>query len=241
MEQIAAVPKSTVSQPIPVPPPMILKKPVVPPPLPQKEPVPQPEPVQQQLPIEPEEAFTIIGELFNSYILVEQGSTVYMIDKHAAHERILFDKLKAHPEEISSQSLLLPVTCQLGEEAEAVLLSEAALLDELGYEVSEFGQGVLAVRRIPMDLSAEQAAETLALLASDLLHGRREDRSVLRDNMLHTIACKAAIKAGWRTDPVEREALVRQVLSNYELKYCPHGRPVCIQLTKSHLDRQFKR
>ncbi len=241
VEQIAAVPKSTVSQPIPVPPPIIPKKPVVPSPLPQKGPVPQPEPVQQQLPIEPEETFTIIGELFNSYILVEQGSTVYMIDKHAAHERILFDKLKAHPEEISSQNLLLPVTCQLGEEAEAVLLSEAALLDELGYEVSEFGQGVLAVRRIPMDLSAEQAAETLALLASDLLHGRREDRSVLRDNMLHTIACKAAIKAGWHTDPVEREALVRQVLSNYDLKYCPHGRPVCIQLTKSHLDRQFKR
>ena len=133
------------------------------------------------------------------------------------------------------------MTCTLGEEATAILLANRPLLDELGYEAEEFGEGTLAIRRIPMDLAAEQASETLAQLANDLLEGRREDRDTLRDNLLHTIACKAAIKGGWRTDPRELEALVQQVMSREELKYCPHGRPICIQLSQGQLDRQFKR
>ena len=204
-------------------------------------PVPEAAPEQTALELPGSPEYRIVGELFRCYILVEQGNTAYLIDKHAAHERILFDKLRSGPRQIASQSLLIPVTCSLGEEAAAILLANAPLLDELGYEAEEFGEGTLAVRRIPMDLTAEQTAETLAQLAGDLLDGRREDRDTLRDHMLHTIACKAAIKGGWHTDPMELEALVREVMTREELKYCPHGRPICIQLSQGQLDRQFKR
>ena len=210
-------------------------------PAPVPPPAPKAEPEQAALELPQVPSYRIVGELFRCYILVEQGQTAYLIDKHAAHERILFDKLRSGPRQIASQSLLIPVTCALGEEASAILLANRPLLDELGYEAEEFGEGTLAIRRIPMDLAAEQASETLAQLANDLLEGRREDRDTLRDNLLHTIACRAAIKGGWHTDPRELEALVRQVMSREDLKYCPHGRPICIQLSQGQLDRQFKR
>ena len=117
-----------------------------------------------------------------------------------------------------------------------MVLEQLPLLDELGYGVEEFGEGTVLLRQAPMDLSPEQAADCLTSLVQDLQEGKREDRDGLRDHILHTMACKAAIKAGWHTDSLEREALVRE-----DLKYCPHGRPVCIRLTKQQLERQFGR
>ena len=186
-------------------------------------------------------SFTVLGELFQTYIVVQQGEEALLIDKHAAHERILFDRLRAQKQEIASQTLLAPQTCRLGQEGAALLLAHLPLLDELGYGVEEFGEGTVLLRRAPMDLSPEQAADCLAGLAQDLQEGRREDRDSLRDHLLHTMACKAAIKAGWRTDPLEREALVREVLNRPDIKHCPHGRPVCIRLTRQQLERQFGR
>ena len=107
--------------------------------------------------------------------------------------------------------------------------------------MDEFGDNTVLIRQIPMDLTQDEAAETLENLADDLLRGRREDKNALRDEMLHTVACKAAIKAGWRTDEKELEVLVRQVMENEDLKYCPHGRPICISLSKKQLEKQFKR
>ena len=123
----------------------------------------------------------------------------------------------------------------------ALVLEQLPLLDELGYGVEEFGEGTVLLRQAPMDLSPEQAADCLTSLVQDLQEGKREDRDGLRDHILHTMACKAAIKAGWHTDSLEREALVREVLGREDLKYCPHGRPVCIRLTKQQLERQFGR
>ena len=197
--------------------------------------------VQEVLPMPEEVSFTVLGELFHTYIVVQQGEEALLIDKHAAHERILFDRLRAQKQEIASQTLLSPQTCRLGQEGAALLLAHLPLLDELGYGVEEFGEGTVLLRRAPMDLSPEQAADCLAGLAQDLQEGRREDRDSLRDHLLHTMACKAAIKAGWRTDPLEREALVREVLNRPDLKHCPHGRPVCIRLTRQQLERQFGR
>ena len=198
------------------------------------------EPAQQTLSM-PEVSFRVIGETMNTYILVEQGESLLLIDKHAAHERVLFEKLKSEEHPVMPQLLLEPLALHLTKpEAEAVL-ENAALLEALGFEVSEFSDLQLVLRQIPSELSPEDACAALEAFAEDLLGGKRPSQSDLRDNLLHTMACKAAIKAGWHTEPTEREALVREVLSRDDIKYCPHGRPVCIELTKKELEKQFKR
>ena len=201
----------------------------------------EPELEQAELPMPKEIPWRMVGELYNSYIIVEQGEEAFLIDKHAAHERILFEKLKTNQEAISSQALLAPLPCRLSADAAAELLANETLLDELGFEVEEFGDNTLLLRRIPMDLNEADAAEALEELANDLLTGRQEDKSSLRDEMLHTVACKAAIKAGWVNDEKELLAVAKEVMAREELKYCPHGRPICITLSKKQLERQFKR
>ena len=208
-------------------------------------PVPAPavpaEPEQTELPMPKEIPWRMVGELYNSYILVEQGEEAFLIDKHAAHERILFEKLKANQEAISSQMLLTPVPIRLRPDAVAILLSSKELLEQLGFEVDQFGDNTVLLRQIPMDLNPDDAAEAAETLAADLLAGRRENKENLRDELLHTVACKAAIKAGWHTDEKELLALAKQVMAREELKYCPHGRPICITLSKKQLEKQFKR
>ena len=182
-----------------------------------------------------------VGELYNSYILVEQGDEAYLIDKHAAHERILFEKLKANQEAISAQTLLTPIAHRLSADSIAILLENAALLEELGFEIQEFGDNTILIRQIPMDLDDTQAADALETLAADLLNGRKERKDSVRDELLHTVACKAAIKAGWQSSEAELLKLAEQVLSREDLKHCPHGRPICIALSKKQLEKQFKR
>ena len=205
------------------------------------EPVPEPEAVQEELAMPAGIEWRMVGELYNSYIIVEQGENAFLIDKHAAHERILFDKLKSSQEKISAQMLLTPQPCRMGAEAVAELLANQLLLDELGFEIGEFGDNTVLLRQIPMDLSPGDAAEALEALAADLLTGRRESKDTVRDELLHTVACKAAIKAGWQTDERELLALVKQVMAREDLKYCPHGRPICVTLSKKQLEKQFKR
>ena len=205
-------------------------------------PTPEPtEPEQASFSMPKEKTWRMVGELYRSYILVEEGEDAFLIDKHAAHERILFDKLKANQEVISSQALLSPIPCRLSADSTAVLIANRPLLEELGFEIDEFGDNTILLRQIPMDLSVDDAEDSLEELANDLYNGRREDRSTVRDELLHTVACKAAIKAGWHTDEQELLALVEQVMSNEDLKYCPHGRPICISLSKKQLEKQFKR
>ena len=206
---------------------------------PVEEPAQTPEQTALEMPAEIE--WRMVGELYNSYILVEQGEEAFLIDKHAAHERILFEKLKANQEAISSQMLLSPVPVRLGAEAAAELLANADLLAELGVEVDAFGENTVLLRQIPMDLKPEDAADAVESLAADLLNGRRERKDTVRDELLHTVACKAAIKAGWVTSDTELLALVKQVMAREDLKYCPHGRPICITLSKKQLEKQFKR
>jgi DNA mismatch repair protein MutL len=206
---------------------------------PVEEPAQEPEQTVMEMPAEIE--WRMVGELYNSYILVEQGEEAFLIDKHAAHERILFEKLKANQEAISSQMLLSPVPVRLGAEAAAELLANADLLAELGFEVDAFGENTVLLRQIPMDLKPEDAADAVESLAADLLTGRRERKDTVRDELLHTVACKAAIKAGWITSDTELLALVKQVMAREDLKYCPHGRPICITLSKKQLEKQFKR
>ena len=219
------------------------------PPMPEKPPVvtkpveipPVPEMEQEVLPMPEEQPWQLVGELYNTYIIVQQGEEAYLIDKHAAHERILFEKLKANQEAISSQMLLSPIPVRLNAEATGELLANTPLLAELGFEIEEFGDNTILLRQIPMDLDPEMAVEAAETLAADLLSGRRGDKSTVRDELLHTVACKAAIKAGWKNDEKELLALVKQVMAREDLKYCPHGRPICVSLSKKQLEKQFKR
>lgn len=224
-------------QPAPVPP--AKPAPEIPAPAPVEEPAPQPEQIALEMP--PQIPWRMVGELYRSYILVEQGDEAFLIDKHAAHERILFEKLKANQEAISSQELMQPLPVRLSPSAAAELLANRDMLEELGFSLEEFGENTLLLRQIPMDLSPDDAAEAVESLAADLLSGRREQADTVRDELLHTVACKAAIKAGWKSDEKELLALVEAVMSREDLKYCPHGRPICITLSKKQLERQFKR
>ena len=196
---------------------------------------------QTALDMPAEITWRMVGELYNSYIIVQQGDNAFLIDKHAAHERILFEKLKANQEKISSQALLQPIPVRLSPSACAELLANKEMLEELGFEIDEFGENTVLLRQIPMDLSPDTAAEAAETLAADLLSGRREKKDTVRDELLHTVACKAAIKAGWKNDEAELLALVKEVMAREDLKYCPHGRPICVTLSKKQLEKQFKR
>ena len=173
--------------------------------------------------------------------MVEQNGEVVFIDKHAAHERINFERLRAQGDTILSQTLLLPRTCRLDKVEAALLLENRPLLQSLGWDLDDLGEGDLLVRALPSDIRESDAEATLSELAGHLQDGKLDTPQALRDEALHTIACKAAIKAGWVTDPVELEKLAAQVLSRDDLKYCPHGRPICVVLTKKMLEKQFKR
>ena len=209
-------------------------------PEPKPEPVKTPEPQQQTLPV-PEEPFRIIGEALHTYIIVEQGEAVLFLDKHAAHERIRFEALKKEDHPIMAQLLLAPVSAELSREEAAAVLENKALLERCGFETEDFGGGDVLIRQIPSDVDVEDAKALLQELAGDLLAGKTLDPNSLRDNLLHTIACKSAIKAGWLTSDEELRRLVQEVLSRDDIKYCPHGRPVCVTLTKRQLEKQFKR
>ena len=209
-------------------------------PEPKPEPDKTPEPQQQTLPV-PEEPFRIIGEALHTYIIVEQGEAVLFLDKHAAHERIRFEALKKEDHPIMAQLLLAPVSAELSREEAAAVLENRALLERCGFETEDFGGGDVLIRQIPSDVDVEDAKALLQELAGDLLAGKTLDPDSLRDNLLHTIACKSAIKAGWQTSDEELRRLVQEVLSRDDIKYCPHGRPVCVTLTKRQLEKQFKR
>ena len=190
--------------------------------------------------LKPKEApWRIVGEVLRTYIICEdEGGSVWLIDKHAAHERVNFDRLKAAKEPVMRQTLLCPVTAELSREDGALLLEHQALLEELGFSCEDFGDGAVLVREVPADIDAADAASTLEELAENLRAGRSLEQR--RENLLHTMACKAAIKGGWSSDVSELQALVEKVQSG-EVRYCPHGRPVAVKLTKYELEKMFKR
>ena len=196
-------------------------------------------PAQPELPME-EIPWRIVGEVLHTYIIVEQGETVLLIDKHAAHERMNLDRMKAQGYQPMVQSLLAPVTFRPSAEELVVLLENLPLLEEFGFEVEDFGGGALVVRQAPFDVAVGEIEPTLLEIAGKLLTTGRADPAAARDELLHTMACKAAIKGGWKSGEQELEKIVRAVMAG-EVKYCPHGRPVAIELTKKQLEKQFKR
>ncbi len=220
--------------------------------MPEKEPkndtalsAPEAAPVQQELEM-PETAdsgetpWRIAGEVLKTYIICEDGEqNVWLIDKHAAHERIRFDALKADPVPPMAQQLLTPAAVTLTAEEYGAVLESLDVLAGYGFLCEDFGDGAVLVREIPDYIRAEDAAATLEELARKLLL-QRADPDGARDELLHTMACKSAIKAGMTTDAAELAALVWQVQSG-AVRYCPHGRPVAVQLRKYEVEKMFKR
>ena len=177
--------------------------------------------------------------MLRTYIVCEsEAGEVFLIDKHAAHERINFDRLKAAREPPMRQTLLTPAAVEPGREEAALLLENLPLLEDFGFSCEDFGGGTVLVREVPADIDAAGVTATLEEIAGELRQGRSPAER--REALLHTMACKAAIKGGWKTSPEELRALVEKVQSG-EVRYCPHGRPVAVKITKHELEKLFKR
>ena len=199
----------------------------------------EPEPVQQTL--EKKAApWRMVGEVLRTYIICEdEQENLWLVDKHAAHERLRFDALKADPNPLMRQLLLTPLTVPLATDEYGAVLEHLDTLRRFGFDCEDFGGGTVLVREVPADIRTGDAASTLEELAQKLLLGRIDPEGV-RDELLHTMACKSAIKAGMVTDKTELAALVEKVQSG-EIQYCPHGRPVAVKMTKYEIEKMFKR
>ena len=187
-----------------------------------------------------EEPWRMAGEVLNTYIVVEQGDKVLFIDKHAAHERLNFDRMKAEGYQPMVQALLEPVVFTPPAEEGAALLAQLPLLGRFGFEAEDFGGGALIVRAAPSDVAAGEIPDVLSELAGRLLTGGSADPGAARDALLHTMACKAAIKGGQKNSPAELLKVAQAVMSG-AVKYCPNGRPVAIELTRQQLEKRFGR
>ncbi len=182
----------------------------------------------------------LLGEAFKTYLLVEQGEKLILIDKHAAHERMNFDRLKARQQPAAAQELLLPQPLRLNGEDLALLEEHGELFREFGFRIERFGQETVILRAVPQDILPEDALPAVEEILEHLRAGGNPDPAAARDEILHTVACKAAVKAGWNTSRQEQERIADEVLSG-RVRYCPHGRPVSIVMTREELDRLFLR
>ncbi len=214
--------------------------PAVPQPTPPPPPVPvAPQPVEQVTMEEDLPPVLYIGEVMHTYVLAEWQGSLYIIDKHAAHERILYNELKKTATH-DSQYLLSPVCVSLGRDEYGVLLEYADSLREAGFELEEF-DGTLLVRAVPSVLTGGDETAALREIAGRLLAGKRDITTNRMDWIYHSIACRTAVKAGDNGTAKELAALATRVLTDPDVRTCPHGRPVCVELTKKELEKQFGR
>ena len=219
----------------------VRRPPVAPAPAPIPAP-PAPPPVQQTV-IEKtfeREPCRFVGEALGVYIILEQGDRLILIDKHAAHERALFDKIRLNEQPLMAQELLIPETLRCGADALTLAESEREALERLGFDFEAFGEDSLILRAVPADIDPARAAALMEELLDKLGEGRRLNVKDVWERLAETVACKAAIKAGKRSDPAELLALGEKVLSG-DVRYCPHGRPVFTVLTRAELDKRFGR
>ena len=187
------------------------------------------------------EDFSVIGEAFNTYIIAQTKKKLLFIDKHAAHERILFNELKKRGADSSSQLLLRPVTVTLSRVEYIAVTDNLDLFKNAGYAVEDFGEGCIVVRECPIDLSETDIADIITELAGQLMDGTKAMMPEKLDWLYHSTACRAAIKAGNNISLPEQRELVRRVLSDDDVRFCQHGRPVIIEMSEYELEKQFGR
>ncbi|MBR4073161.1 MAG: DNA mismatch repair endonuclease MutL [Clostridia bacterium] len=204
-----------------------------------EEEVQQPKPTEAPVVIEPVEEIRLVGEAFHTYIVVEKGKSIFLIDKHAAHERILYNKLKKE-QAVEIQQLLAPISVNLGREEYDTVIHNTDLLLKSGFEVEDFGNSTVIVRAVPSTLIGEDIPSIITEVAAGLGISGSVDIEVL-DKLYHTVACKAAIKAGYITSNEELLQLAQKVLYDKDVMYCPHGRPVAYEIKQYDLEKQFGR
>ena len=183
----------------------------------------------------------LVGEVFETYILLESADELVFIDKHAAHERILYEKLRSQQGERYAQQLLSPVTVTMDKDSYSALLAAREQLNRAGFELEDFGGGTLLVRSAPLSFGKQDITDALFEIAAHLQENRRDISTEHDDWLLHNIACRAAVKGGDKTSEQELTALAQQLYDHPEIRYCPHGRPVYLSMKKRELEKQFGR
>lgn len=184
--------------------------------------------------------YRYIGEAFNTYLMAEVEGKLIIIDKHAAHERILFEKFKTQAKG-ESQMMLMPVSVNLSSDEYSAVMDNIDLLEKAGYEVSDFGDRCVKVSACPPELVNENIDEIITEVAGYLSKNIKTVMPEKLDWILHSMACRAAVKAGNFTSSYEAEKFVGLLLANKDIRYCPHGRPVMVEMTKRELEKQFGR
>mgnify|MGYP000913677192 CR=1 FL=1 len=187
------------------------------------------------------EPLRYVGEVFRTYILAERGDELCLIDKHAAHERQLYEKLAANYGNVPSQMLLEPAAINLAAEEKQALLDNIPLLENAGLEIADFGGNTVVLRAVPADVEPQNAESLLVEIANKLLKGGHDALNEHTEWVLHSISCRAAIKAGDKSSPQELLALAEKILSGEAPPFCPHGRPCVLKLTRKELEKQFGR
>ena len=182
-----------------------------------------------------------IGEAFKTYILCEYDGKLCIIDKHAAHERVIFNRLKASNGEKGRQVLLAPVTLLVSKTEYSVILDNLDAFSSCGFTVEDFGGGSVVVRECPMIVDPQDVHDLVLEITSNLMQHKSDVQSEKIDRMMATTACKAAIKAGNTNNPAELQKLAEDVLLHPDVRFCPHGRPVVIEMSKYELEKQFGR
>lgn len=192
--------------------------------------------------IREKESNNVIGEIFNTYIMVEHGKDELMlIDKHAAHERMIYEELKEKTGKSCSQFLLEPITVTLDKNEYSAILDNSDRLFEAGFEIDDFGQGVVVVRAAPVYIAGDDIKSSIIEIAGYILENRKDITTEHMDWIYHNVACRAAIKAGQKSDNQELVDMVIKLEKNQEIRYCPHGRPVSIIIKKKEIEKQFGR
>ncbi len=188
-----------------------------------------------------EDEFTLLGEAFRTYILCQYGSKLVVIDKHAAHERIIYEKLKKESGSRTPQLLMIPVTVTLSKDEYSAVIENIELINESGFEVEDFGNGCVIVRECPMELSPDDVQDVICEIAGRFVENKQDVSFEKLDWIFHSVACRSAIKAGNFTSRLEMERFSKQLLSMPDIRYCPHGRPVLIEMTQRELEKNFGR
>lgn len=183
----------------------------------------------------------IIGEIFDCYIIVESENQMILIDKHAAHERLIFEKLKKNVHIDGSQALIKPAVVDLEKEKYSVIINNLNLLSEAGIEAENFGEGTIIIRSIPMYMSVSEIEDLVTEIADYIFENKKDLNPKKLDWIYHNIACRAAVKAGKSCSVDEIKNLVNELSKNAQVNHCPHGRPIYVTLDKKFIEKQFGR
>ena len=183
----------------------------------------------------------IIGEIFDCYIIVESENQMILIDKHAAHERLIFEKLKKNVHIDGSQALIKPAVVDLEKEKYSVIINNLNLLSEAGIEAENFGEGTIIIRSIPMYMSVSEIEDLVTEIADYIFENKKDLNPKKLDWIYHNIACRAAVKSGKSCSVDEIKNLVNELSKNAQVNHCPHGRPIYVTLDKKFIEKQFGR